>query len=159
MKHVQTTFIPERGNVRYFVPSRGYGFIATEAGEDLFFYVTVLMRANLDDIPPGTPVKFFRGLYKDGRTQVHHFVEINGKVPEQGRYRLNGLRRFELVRTNSFCAKADEKEKTMGPPVVNGRRDIGVSSPSQSDLPNPALVPKYLAEKCPLSESEWIEVT
>lgn len=52
--------MPERGTVKFFDRSRGYGFITTSDGRDVFVHQKVVRQYGINDLilEPGTPVRF-----------------------------------------------------------------------------------------------------
>jgi cold shock CspA family protein len=83
---VQTNSVAiEEGVVRVFMPNSGYGFIDTDSGGSLFFYIKELLAVGLEDIDQGTRVRFVPGYAKDGRSKVVRFLEIGGLPAGRGR--------------------------------------------------------------------------
>ena len=79
----------EKGVVRTFEKDRAFGFITLDiGGSSLFFFIAELMKANRDDIEPGTRVEVVRGRAKDGRLKVSRFVKIDGVPVTPGTYSL-----------------------------------------------------------------------
>lgn len=47
------------GTVKWFNPTKGYGFITPDAGgKDVFVHITAVQKANLRDLPEGQKVSF-----------------------------------------------------------------------------------------------------
>ncbi|MFQ5813170.1 MAG: cold-shock protein [Anaerolineae bacterium] len=59
----------QTGRVKWFDPSRGYGFIAPDGGDDLFLHVSQLT-GGLKSPADGTRVSFVLGKGPKGRTQA-----------------------------------------------------------------------------------------
>jgi len=47
-----------KGTIRRLIRDRGYGFIATEDGKDVFFHQTGLQGLSFDSLKEGQPVEF-----------------------------------------------------------------------------------------------------
>jgi len=47
-----------KGTIRRLMRSRGYGFIATDEGKDVFFHQTALQGLDFDSLKEGQPVEF-----------------------------------------------------------------------------------------------------
>ncbi|MBX2989983.1 MAG: cold shock domain-containing protein [Bacteroidetes bacterium] len=48
----------ERGKVKWFDEKKGYGFIETESGGDVFVHVSGLQNKELKSLQPGAAVEF-----------------------------------------------------------------------------------------------------
>jgi len=46
------------GTVKWFDPNRGYGFIRTEQGEDVFVYSSAVQASGLQSLQDGQAVEF-----------------------------------------------------------------------------------------------------
>ncbi len=46
-----------RGRVKWFNEVKGYGFIETESGEEVFFHFSKIEMEGYKSLPPGTPVE------------------------------------------------------------------------------------------------------
>jgi CspA family cold shock protein len=46
------------GTVKWFSPNRGYGFIASEQGQDVFVHISALQAAGLQTLDDGQAVEF-----------------------------------------------------------------------------------------------------
>lgn len=51
----------ESGTVRFFEPTKGFGFVAPVSGPDLFVHVTVVRRAGMEALVAGQSLRFERG--------------------------------------------------------------------------------------------------
>ena len=58
------------GVIRRLVTGRGFGFIKTERGEDLFFHHSQLQGVNYDSLREGQQVVFEVGKGRNGRAQA-----------------------------------------------------------------------------------------
>ncbi len=58
-----------KGNIRRLM-DRGYGFIKTEQGEDLFFHRSNTEGVEFDSLKEGQEVEFEKGQGRDGRPQA-----------------------------------------------------------------------------------------
>jgi len=47
-----------KGTIARLIKDRGYGFIATEDGEDVFFHQTALRGLRFDSLKEGQPLEF-----------------------------------------------------------------------------------------------------
>ena len=63
-----------RGTIRKIVADRGFGFIRTAEGKDLFFHRSALQgvdyKVNLDSLREGQQVEYEVGKGSDGRSQA-----------------------------------------------------------------------------------------
>lgn len=48
----------QRGRIKWFKPQKGYGFVRTEAGDELFFHQTRTLEPDLSNLKEGTEVIF-----------------------------------------------------------------------------------------------------
>jgi len=61
------------GNVKWFNPTKGFGFIAPEnAGKDVFVHVSALQRAGIGALEEGQKVEYELGDGRDGRTAAEN---------------------------------------------------------------------------------------
>jgi len=58
-----------KGNIRRLM-DRGYGFIKTEQGEDLFFHRNDIEGVEFNSLQEGQEVEFEKGQGRDGRPQA-----------------------------------------------------------------------------------------
>ncbi|MCH9675216.1 MAG: cold-shock protein [Gammaproteobacteria bacterium] len=59
------------GTVKWFNPTKGFGFIEpTEEGKDVFVHISALRQAGLDTLAEGQVVEFEIEAGKDGRTSA-----------------------------------------------------------------------------------------
>ena len=58
-----------KGTIRRLM-DRGYGFIQSEAGEDLFFHSNDLVGVGFNSLKEGQEVEFENGQGRDGRPQA-----------------------------------------------------------------------------------------
>ena len=59
-----------KGTIRRLMADRGFGFIKTEQGEDLFFHRSELRGVNYDSLREGQEVEFEVGRGRNGRSQA-----------------------------------------------------------------------------------------
>ena len=59
-----------KGAIRRLIADRGFGFIKTERGEDLFFHRSELQGMNYDSLREGQEVEFEVGRGRNGRPQA-----------------------------------------------------------------------------------------
>ena len=59
-----------KGTIRRLVTDRGFGFIKTEAEEDLFFHRSEIEGAEFASLSEGQEVEFEMGQGRDGRSQA-----------------------------------------------------------------------------------------
>ena len=65
------------GTVKWFNPTRGYGFIAPEDGsKDVFVHMNAVQLAGLDPLHEGQRVEFDIEPGKDGKTAAANLVAI-----------------------------------------------------------------------------------
>ncbi len=63
------------GTVKWFVPVKGYGFIAPEDGsKDVFVHISAVQLAGLDTLSQGQRVDFDIEPGKDGKTAAANLV-------------------------------------------------------------------------------------
>ena len=59
-----------KGTIRRLIADRGFGFIRTERGEDLFFHRSELVGVQFATLREGQEVEFVTGKGADGRPQA-----------------------------------------------------------------------------------------
>ena len=59
-----------KGTIRRLISDRGFGFIKTEEGKELFFYRNELQRVDFNSLKEGQQVEFEVGKGRDGRPQA-----------------------------------------------------------------------------------------
>lgn len=59
-----------RGTVKNYFPDRGFGFIRSDGGEDVFVHATVLKRCGLASLEAGQTVEFEKARAADGRERA-----------------------------------------------------------------------------------------
>ena len=59
-----------KGTIRRLISDRGYGFIKTEQGEDLFFHRNELQGVNYNYLREGQEVEYEVGRGRDGRSNA-----------------------------------------------------------------------------------------
>ena len=59
-----------KGTIRRLITDRGFGFIRTERGEDLFFHRNQLQGVEYSSLREGQQVEFEVGHGRDGRPQA-----------------------------------------------------------------------------------------
>jgi CspA family cold shock protein len=59
-----------KGTIRRLITDRGFGFIRTEEGKDLFFHRSQTERADYSSFKEGQEVEFEVGKGRDGRLQA-----------------------------------------------------------------------------------------
>jgi CspA family cold shock protein len=70
-----------KGTIRQ-VMERGFGFIKTEEGKDLFFHSNELEGVNISSLKAGQEVEFEMGQDKKGRPQAIKVRLIETQAPE-----------------------------------------------------------------------------
>ena len=55
-----------QGKIKKIVSDRGFGFIETDRGTDLFFHHSEVKTGNFDQLQPGDRVEFTEGTGKKG---------------------------------------------------------------------------------------------
>ncbi|MFC2017532.1 cold-shock protein [Chloroflexota bacterium] len=68
-----------KGLIRRLITDRGFGFIQTEEGTDLFFHRSVLEEVDYSSLAEGQQVEFEIGQGRDGRPQA---VKVRLAEPE-----------------------------------------------------------------------------
>ena len=70
-----------KGTIRQLIRERGYGFIKTERGGDLFFHRSELQGVDYNSLREGQRVEFEVGHGRDGRPQAVRvrLAHSNGK--------------------------------------------------------------------------------
>lgn len=59
------------GSVKWFNPTKGFGFIAPDdKGKDVFIHASALARAGIDGLAEGQRVEYELGVGRDGRTSA-----------------------------------------------------------------------------------------
>lgn len=115
----------ERGTVRRYFPEKGYGFVTTQQGGVIFFFISELLKAGYERVEEGVSVAFTRGLAKDGRLKIARFLEVYGWPAGTGTYTVEDRR---LVLKNVRPAYEDGivevyfPKKGYGFALVGGRR-------------------------------------
>jgi CspA family cold shock protein len=56
----------KQGKVKWFKPSKGYGFISTEGDKDVFLHISDLRRSGIETVNEGDVLSFQLGT--DGKT-------------------------------------------------------------------------------------------
>ena len=52
------------GKIKWFNPTKGYGFIEQEGSKDVFLHVSALEQAGIDTLKEGEEIEFEIGEYK-----------------------------------------------------------------------------------------------
>jgi cold shock protein len=60
----------DKGYLKWFDPSRGWGFCTRDDGSDVFLHVSCLERAGIREIADGTKVAFTTKLDQRGRRAI-----------------------------------------------------------------------------------------
>jgi len=68
-----------KGTIRRLITDRGYGFIKTERGEDLFFHRNELQGVDYNSLREGQQVEFKVGQVRTGRPEA---VRVKLAQPE-----------------------------------------------------------------------------
>ena len=67
-----------RGTVKWFNPTKGFGFIETsDGGNDVFIHISALERAGIATVNEGQELEFELAAGRDGRTSADN-VKIVG---------------------------------------------------------------------------------
>ena len=75
------------GTIKWFDTTRGYGFIETEEGTDVFCHQTALQMPGFRSVAEGQQVEFATELSDDGRTRAVEVSAPGGEdLPPVGRY-------------------------------------------------------------------------
>ena len=65
------------GRVKWFNPTKGYGFIAPEdGGDDVFVHISAVERAGLSTLPEGQDVEFELEKAPDGRMRASQVASL-----------------------------------------------------------------------------------
>jgi len=59
-----------KGTIRRLIAGRGFGFIKTEQGEDIFFHRNELQGVDYDSLVEGQEVEYEVGQGRNGRSQA-----------------------------------------------------------------------------------------
>ena len=61
------------GNVKWFNPAKGFGFIAPEdTGKDVFIHISALERAGISGLAEGQRIEYEVAAGRDGRTSAEN---------------------------------------------------------------------------------------
>jgi CspA family cold shock protein len=61
------------GTVKWFNPTKGFGFIApNEGGKDVFIHISALQRAGINSLAEGQAIEYELGTGRDGRTSAEN---------------------------------------------------------------------------------------
>ena len=73
-----------RGTVRWFNPSKGYGFLGRDSGADVFVHYTAIQSEDFRSIQEGEPVTFdiTHGAHGPQATQVHRLDRMERSATE-----------------------------------------------------------------------------
>lgn len=63
-----------KGLIKFYIVDKGYGFITTEKGEDLFFHHSAVVMKN--NIKGGDPVQFDIRQGRTGKPEAHNIIVI-----------------------------------------------------------------------------------
>jgi len=57
-----------------FAPQRGFGFITTDSGDEIYFHCTAIESGTVPAV--GDRVKFIVGFARDGRSRARNVVQL-----------------------------------------------------------------------------------
>ena len=63
-----------KGRVKWFDDKRGYGFITSEAGEDVYVHYTAVVKEGYRTLKHNWPVEFDVATADDGRIEARNVV-------------------------------------------------------------------------------------
>ncbi|KAL3160227.1 hypothetical protein ABBQ32_010982 [Trebouxia sp. C0010 RCD-2024] len=83
----------EKGTVKWFNATKGFGFITPDAGgEDLFVHQTSIQTEGFRSLAEGEPVEYYLEAGDDGRTKAVSVTGPNGAPPQgSGRQEQGGF--------------------------------------------------------------------
>jgi CspA family cold shock protein len=88
MSEDQAFVLSESGVVKSYNKERGFGFVTTDEGHDLFVSFVAVYKANRQTMDPGVRVEFTRGVGKNGKPRLERFLMISGVPAEYGKFTL-----------------------------------------------------------------------
>ena len=59
------------GKIKWFNPTKGYGFIVVEGREDVFLHVSALEKANISELTEGSDITFDIGENRGKETAIN----------------------------------------------------------------------------------------
>ena len=66
------------GTVKWFNPTKGYGFIQPEDGSrDVFVHITAVERAQMDNLREGQKIQFDVVAGQDGKSSAENLVALD----------------------------------------------------------------------------------
>jgi CspA family cold shock protein len=80
-----------KGTIKDVIIDRGFGFIKTQEGKDIFFHRNELEEVEFSYLKVGQEVEFELGLDKKGRSQAAKVRLIETQSPELPSSKLGGL--------------------------------------------------------------------
>jgi len=65
------------GKIKWFNPTKGYGFIAVEGRGDVFLHVSALEKANISELTEGAEITFDIGENRGKETAINVTTSVN----------------------------------------------------------------------------------
>ena len=65
------------GKIKWFNPTKGYGFIAVEGRGDVFLHVSALEKANISELTEGSEITFDIGENRGKETAINVTTSVN----------------------------------------------------------------------------------
>ena len=65
------------GKIKWFNPTKGYGFIAVEGRGDVFLHISALEKANISELTEGSDITFDIGENRGKETAINVTTSVN----------------------------------------------------------------------------------